>query len=187
MSLLSDRELVERYFEGDEDAFLTLISRYYGLMRYCCAKIFENKDVVEDLIQESILRILVEINRFDPNRRDANFKNWALTITHHIALNYKKRMSVEHRIKNTLNETNIETPEKHNPIRSLSATEAYKVLLAAVDMLREPTRTYIVEFYFHGLPIDDIGKAHTVKKWQVKHQLHKGLKSLRKGLGGLLE
>jgi RNA polymerase sigma-70 factor (ECF subfamily) len=182
LSLPPDIELIERYIEGDKDAFLTLISRYRGLIRYCCAKIFEDEDVVEDLTQETLFRILAKIDRFDPNRKDANFRNWAATIAFRIALNCRRRMLHERRIKNTFDEESIETPEEHNPRRSLQDKETYSALHAAVDMLPEPTRTHVVEFYFNGFSIDDICKAHASKKWQVKHQLHRGRKLLRKAL-----
>ncbi len=178
----SDKELAQRHFGGDKHALERLIDKYSGFIRYWCQQVFQDQDVVEDLTQASILRIITRIHQFDPNRKDANFKGWVATTTFRVALNYKRRIFHECKIKNVLQKENITIVENHDLSKSLHDKETEKTLHAAIDILPEPARTCVSEFHLQGFVIGDICKAHDMEKWQVKYQLSKGRRLLYKAL-----
>ncbi|MCX6785998.1 MAG: sigma-70 family RNA polymerase sigma factor [Candidatus Komeilibacteria bacterium] len=88
MTEANDAELISRYLAGDKGAMEILISRYlkpvYGFVyRYA-----DNPADAEDIAQETFLRLLRNLNKFQPNK---SFKAWLFTIAKNVALDFIKK------------------------------------------------------------------------------------------------
>ncbi|AQT69401.1 Sigma-W factor [Anaerohalosphaera lusitana] len=64
----SDAELLERYKEGDEDAFQEIVSRYKNPLYAFLRRFLNQQDLVEDVFQETFLQLYASKDKFDPSR-----------------------------------------------------------------------------------------------------------------------
>ena len=81
--------LVFKAKQGDNSAFSTLYQIYYPKMKGICINILkEDKDVVDDLVQDAFILALVSLKDLkNPNR----FSQWLTSITSNLALKYKEK------------------------------------------------------------------------------------------------
>lgn len=82
--------LVFKAKQGDKSAFSTLYQIYYPKMKGICINILkEDKDVIDDLVQDAFILALVSLKDLkNPNR----FGQWLTSITSNLALKYKERV-----------------------------------------------------------------------------------------------
>ena len=80
----SDEQLMARVASGDEHAFDTVFDRYHRQIYNFINNQVQDKESVEDLVQEVFLRVFKSAARFDPEKK---FSSWI----YKIALNEVKR------------------------------------------------------------------------------------------------
>jgi RNA polymerase sigma-70 factor (ECF subfamily) len=85
---LTDEELVKNFLAGDEMAFEDLLKRYLKPIYNFIFRFVYDRDAVEDLTQETFLKVWKNIKRFDPEKR---FKTWIFTIAKNTAFDYLKK------------------------------------------------------------------------------------------------
>lgn len=74
---LTDAELLERYKEGDEDAFREIVSRYRNGLYAFLKQFLGQADLVDDVFQETFLQLFTSRESFDPSRP---LRPWLFTI-----------------------------------------------------------------------------------------------------------
>jgi RNA polymerase sigma-70 factor (ECF subfamily) len=85
---VSDRALVEAYFEGDESVFAALVERHLSMTYKFTYRYLQNVDDTNDVVQEVFLKAWKNLARFDVER---NFRTWLLTIAKNTALDFIKK------------------------------------------------------------------------------------------------
>lgn len=94
MKHLSDRQLIEKYREGDLNALNSLIKRYSGTLFTYIYQMLGNKALSEDVFGEVFLKMIKNINRY---RNEGKFKSWLYKITRHQVIDIlrkEKKMKV---------------------------------------------------------------------------------------------
>lgn len=181
---LSDIELIKLTLAGNCQAFRIIYDRYSPLVLHYCLAIIHNKDMAEDLTQDTFLRILEKIHLFDCDGKNANFKGWVTTIAFRIAVNYRYQESHKRKVlSNLIDNENIKAVKSHNPKDRLEKKEFEDILLTALEELPEPTKTCIIDHYVHRMRRKDICRAYGLTIGQVDHYLDRGRRLLRKKLG----
>lgn len=188
MDAPTEKELIKQFRAGDKYAFVKLIEKYLGLIRYCCKKSVDNEYIIEELVQETIYRALKGLNSFDINR---SFKKWLTGIAFITVADYFRHKSKEPlAIKIAVEKENIRKLhqlEDQNSGKSLQDKEIIDVLHAAIEKLPEPKRTFVVLHHIYELPIKDIVKAYPgLEEQKVADHLRKGRKLLYKHLKELM-
>src|SRR5215467_8353532 len=77
-----DDDLVQALRRGDEDAFVTLVSRYYSAMLRLAKLYVPSHAVAEEVVQETWLAVLQGICRFEGR---SSLKTWMFRILVNIA------------------------------------------------------------------------------------------------------
>lgn len=86
---LSDEALFERYQDGDERAFSELAARYEPQIKGFLFKRLKDEDRVQDLTQDTFLRVHRARERYDTGRK---FSTWIYTIASNLLKNeYRNR------------------------------------------------------------------------------------------------
>ena len=81
--------LVEKAKKGDTDAFSILYQIFYPKMKGICIKILkEDKDDVDDLVQDAFILALAAIKNLKNSQR---FSQWLTSITTNLALKYQEK------------------------------------------------------------------------------------------------
>jgi RNA polymerase sigma-70 factor, ECF subfamily len=86
---LTDEQLFLRYQAGDEDAFRTIVERYEPSIKGFLHKRLKDEERVQDLTQDTFLRVHRARERYDANRK---FSTWIYTIASNLLKNeYRNR------------------------------------------------------------------------------------------------
>lgn len=117
--LESCRKLVRRCLEGDQLAMRALVERYQGQVFGLCYRMLGNRQDAEDATQETFIRVLHSLRRWDSSRA---FEPWLLAIAGNrcrTALAARKRRPHWH----TLVEPPVEPACPSSDVRQLSEEE----------------------------------------------------------------
>lgn len=176
---MNDRELLERYAAGEEDAFQQLVSQYkdsvYGFLR----RFLSRSDLVEDVFQETFMQLYVSRDTFDQSRP---LRPWLFTIAANKAKDALRRMqrnesahlsnmfdSDEHSIDDVLNTLDCDTRMPYDDlIKDETADSVKKVISKMPTKLRE----IILLAYFHKFSYAEIADMLSIPVGTVKSRLH---------------
>lgn len=168
----SERTLIDRIREGDEEA---LVHLYHANRRPVTAYVLRNSGTVddaEDLLQEALV-ILWERIRGNAFEQRAGVG----TFLYATARNLWLRRLTKLRFQSPLPEEM--SVEEENPLELLIDRERFSAVHQALDRLGNPCKQLLLLFYWDGLRMDAIAKemgfanAETVKskKYQCKKAL----------------
>ena len=85
LNLMTDEDLVVSYAEGNNSAFDVLLNRYKGSVHSYIYFIVRNKELTEDLFQETFVKVITTIKqgRYTDNGK---FKAWIMRIAHNLII-----------------------------------------------------------------------------------------------------
>ena len=146
--------------------------RLFGLCMTLCADPYE----AEDLYQETWLKVVRNISRYDPARE---FEPWLTKICVNTYRNTLRRIARSPVLSFR------DTREKDTMMQSVPAPEKkdYEPLYEAVRNLPEKMRLTVVLFYFEDMDIRSTAEVLGVPPGTVKSRLSKARKLLKEVLG----
>lgn len=86
----SEKELLDDIKKGDRGALHQLYSRYVGYAMAVGLRYVPDRDDLNDVIQDSFVKILSSVNRFE-YRGEGSLKGWVLRIVSNEAINFIKQ------------------------------------------------------------------------------------------------
>ena len=88
--MVHETALIKKCQRGDRQAFDDLIRLYYDYIFGFLLKSTMDKDLTEDLTQETFLKMIRNIERFDPDGR-VGFGTWLVTIAKNSYIDHLRR------------------------------------------------------------------------------------------------
>jgi len=159
----TDEALAARLADGDDLAMRELLRRYERRLASFLHRQTGGRDV-EDLYQETWLRVVRHARHFDANRR---FSTWLFQIAVNLCRDWHRRPPPEPR------------PVADGP--ALSVLERSDAALDAAQLLArlpEAQREVIVLRYYHDLSEDDVADILEIPTGTVKSRLHQAIARL---------
>ncbi|MFP4416211.1 MAG: RNA polymerase sigma factor [Chitinivibrionales bacterium] len=137
-----DRMYFDRWMDGDIGGFSELYDKYRNRVFAFLVRMTGNKELAEDLLQETFLAALRNANQFDRNR---SFLSWVFGIAHKRTIDYFRHAKVETDHQKDAERsigTRLESPEdnvSNEHLRGLinEAVETLDPLQREVFLLRE--------------------------------------------------
>lgn len=157
--MASDEELIGAVAVGDGRALAELCRRYEGPLYRFIGRHTGGRDV-EDLYQETWLRVVRAATRFDRRRR---FSTWLFQIAVNLCRDWHRRPPPE-----PVDPADV-TPGASDPV---DARLDARRLLAA---LPEAQRAVVILRYYHDLGEDEIAEMLDCPRGTVKSRLHYAL------------
>ncbi|HVO26085.1 MAG TPA: RNA polymerase sigma factor [Candidatus Margulisiibacteriota bacterium] len=161
--MASDEDLVGRLADGDEQALRELLRRYERPLSHFIYRHTSGRDV-EDLYQETWLRVVQHAARFDRSRR---FSTWLFHIAVNRCRDWHRRRPPEP----------IELPQGSGS-DDLPAAETRLDAQRLLAMLPEPQREVVLLRYYQDLTEDEVAQILDCPKGTVKSRLHNALARL---------
>ena len=159
----SDENLVGRLVDGDEQALRELLRHYERPLSHFIYRHTGGRDV-EDLYQETWLRVVQHAARFDRSRR---FSTWLFQIAVNLCRDWHRRPPPDP----------IHAPDGTAP-EGLQAVEMRADATRLLATLPEPQREVILLRYYHDLTEDEVAQILDCPKGTVKSRLHNALARL---------
>jgi len=191
----ADARLVRRAQEGDMRAFGQLVERYQRPMTALVARMTQNPDDVDDIVQELFVRAWKGLPRF---RGDAQFSTWLYRIAVNTTIKYRSRRANEHAMSVPLEDMAggvdaLAAPGSEgvaassgDPYFAAQRREQQELVRRAVLTLPQKQRAVVVLHYFEGHSCEEISKIVGCSVGTVWSRLHYACKRL-KGILGTLE
>lgn len=176
----TDEALMRAYQGGDADAFETLYRRYERRLFTFLARLVGDRDVAEELFQETFSRVISGAARWKPS---APFASWVFRIARNLALDHLKSHAVRFTETAEIGGAGIDPPgDNPSPEARAADAQARARLLAAIAALPPEQREVLLMRESGGLSFEEIAGAvgHSVST--VKSQMRYALGHLRKAL-----
>ena len=99
-SVLSDKELVEKYLSGDNISFEILLIRYKSrVFSFIMSKV-KNRDISEDLFQDTFIKVINSLQKGKYNE-EGKFLPWMMRIAHNLVIDHFRKQSKMRNIRPT--------------------------------------------------------------------------------------
>jgi RNA polymerase sigma-70 factor, ECF subfamily len=183
---LSDQDVISHARQGRETAFRELIRRYERPVFSVIYRMVHDRELAEDLAQETFIKVLNALDRYDPKYK---FSSWIFKIAHNATLDQLRKKEPEtlsldgspHASTQEQTEASsftavdtTETPEQYTQSKQLGSE-----IEAAIEQLRPEYRAAIVLWHIEGRPYDEIADIMGLPLGTVKTYIHRGRNELR--------
>ncbi|MBZ0303741.1 MAG: RNA polymerase sigma factor [Anaerolineae bacterium] len=168
-------DVIQRARYGDEAACQILVDEHREVVFRLAYLLMGDAHDAEDIAQETFIRALRYLDRYDPERP---LRPWLLRIATNLARNRRRSLgrywAALQRLAGQTPAPEVPTPDN----RSAQAAEA-QALWQAVRRLNAAEQEIITLRYFMELPISETAEALGIQPGTVKSRLHRALKRLR--------
>ena len=185
---IDDSMLVEKCRGGDSDAMARLIVKYQQRIYNVILKICANTDDAAELTQETFVKVLENIGRFQGR---SSFYTWAFRIAVNLTLNYRKRNmklalrsleaqsseTSEHR-KQLLRDF-LRDDSSPDPAGIAQKKELYEIAVKALMRLDDAQRTVVVLRDIEGMNYAQIARVLNIQLGTVRSRLSRARSNLR--------
>jgi RNA polymerase sigma-70 factor, ECF subfamily len=171
----SDEDLMERFKEGDEKAFVELYRRYNRRVYAYSIKMVGSKERAEDLFQEIFIRVARKREHF----KQGNFAAWLFAIARNLCLN-ALRDKVEHVPLEDVQES-LQSPSDEMEFEISS-----EILRGAIEQLPADLREVLVLRVYDGFSYNEIADITETKLATVKVRIFRAKQKLQEILSPYL-
>lgn len=176
---LSDAQLLERYTQGDEPAFIELVSRYKNSL-YAFLKRFLNRhDLVEDVFQDTFLQLFTSRDSFDTSRP---LRPWLFTIAANKAKDALRKQqrtaaipigTISDGDEASFNDVlNSLTSDNTVPYEDIEKMELADHVRQVVSNMPDSAREILVLAYFNKFSYKQMAQILSIPIGTVKSRLH---------------
>lgn len=173
---ISNSELVKKSQLGEKAAFEQLVIRHQDLVFSLAYKLTGNREMANDVAQESFIRAWKAIEKF---RGDSTFSTWIYRITVNTAWTLRKKAKKH----NTLNIDDTYEPividEKKDPELIAINSDLSSVLVNALDKLPIEQRIIVELKNIEGRSHKEIADYLDISVTAAKVRLHRAHQKLR--------
>jgi RNA polymerase sigma-70 factor (ECF subfamily) len=184
--MLTDQEVVRHAVIGREAAYRELIRRYQRPVFSLVFRMVRNRELAEDLTQETFVKVL---NAIDSYRPEYKFSSWIFKIANNASIDHLRRRSLD-----TLSldgSPHAETPEAieattlqisdsaESPLDEVANRELGSRIEIAIQQLRPEYRNCILLRHVEGRPYEEIAEILDLPLGTVKTYIHRARNELR--------
>ncbi len=177
----SDDKLIERYIKGDIEAFEKLYSKYKLILFNFILSLTHDRELSEDIFQETFIRIIDNITSYKPS----NFKAYLFTIARNLVIDHrrKKTSTVEKNISSLIEkdeesynlELSLDIDSEDKAIKNIES----KDIQNAIEELSEEYREIIYLKHFAGLTFKEISQITSTPVGTLLSRFKRALEKLR--------
>jgi RNA polymerase sigma-70 factor, ECF subfamily len=177
-------ELIRRVQAGEQQAFQQIAGQHTEQLFSCALTLCRDRQLAEDISQETLLEAWKSIGRFDGRCR---FSTWLYGILRHRFLKARERAA-----RRIVAESSSDDPQSSSqtnsqstsqlladPARISERAEDAERVRKAVAALPDEHRQVIELRFFADAKLDDIAAALDIPLGTVKSRLHNGMEKLR--------
>ena len=169
LNLMTDEDLVVSYAEGNNSAFDVLLNRYKGSVHSYIYFIVRNKELTEDLFQETFVKVITTIKqgRYTDNGK---FKAWIMRIAHNLIIDNFRQERNENLISNDEVEVDLFNNMKlcdHTIEEKLVKQQVLEDVRRLVGFLPETQRKVLEMRFYQDMSFKEIAVTITVSQFQI--------------------
>jgi RNA polymerase sigma-70 factor, ECF subfamily len=156
-----------------------IVTYQHRLLRYLLY-LTGNREMAEDLFQETWMRVLVRGSQFNGNSR---FDTWLFTIARNLVIDYRRRRSMAS-LEEMCEANDEERPfeiasQEKTPFEHLATLENGELVTTALLTLDPLHREVLVLRFHEELSLEEIARMTRAPLSTVKSRLYRGLAALK--------
>jgi RNA polymerase sigma-70 factor (ECF subfamily) len=164
----TERRTIQRARKGDREAIAELIRAYQRPLEAFLYRLCGQSDLAEDLAQESFVRVIRSLDRFDERFR---FSTWLFTIGKRLLVNHQQKMKPL---------PDSEIVEFRAGVRASPATETEEMertqrvsdlVKVALESLVSPQREIVLLFHQQNWSVQQIAQELSMPEGTIKSHL----------------
>lgn len=169
-----EEHLIEEARKGNRHSLARLLHENYEMVFRYLIKFTLNKNLAEDLVQETMVKAIEKFELYDPSK--AKFSTWLVAIAQNIYLDgIRKRKREKVYVDEELQLDDLhDLQEEHD--------EDWDRVLEALARLPEESRIPLVMKHYHGYSLEEISRWLSIPLGTVKSRIHNAIRSVRKEL-----
>ncbi|HWT73859.1 MAG TPA: sigma-70 family RNA polymerase sigma factor [Mobilitalea sp.] len=173
---MNDLKLIRACQNGEKQAFNELITLYYPYVSKFLLKLTMDEAVNEDLVQETFLKLIRNIDKFDINGK-ASFATYLITIAKNCYFDYLRKN------KNTFLDLDDQVIEASTMVEETVLKKLeYDDVLKALESLSWEQGQAIKLKYLEDMTLQEIADIFHTQPKTIKSRIHDGMVKLRKNL-----
>ncbi len=169
---MNEMKLIKACQNGDQSAFNELIVFYYPYVSGYLLKLTANECLTDDLTQDTFVRIIRNIEKFDVHG-PASFSTYLITISKHLYIDYLRKNKHEQ-----IGNDDVDLPSDSFEKKIYEKLDLDDVL-KQIDRLPFHQATAIKMKYLEELTLEQIAAQQNTQAKTIKSRIHSGMKKLR--------
>jgi RNA polymerase sigma-70 factor, ECF subfamily len=182
MHKAEDKLLVKAVLSGDRDMYAHLVNRYQRQMYNLAFRMTMNREVAQDLAQETFVRAYANLYRYNLEK---SFFTWLYTICINLTRNHlsKRREILTESGDQSATWEDLNPSQGHrSPETAIIEKQDIDGLETALTALPEDLRAAVVLRYMQELPFDIVADTLGVSLSAAKMRVYRGLEKMREVL-----
>ncbi len=184
----TDEELVKRFQNGDERAYIELVKRYKDRLLNFVYRYLNSYEQSEDVVQDTLMKLYTSAHMY---REIAKFSTWIFTIAANLAKSELRRLKRRRVVSiHTMgfDDKEYEIPsDSYDPARETESNYGEKQIQEAIDTLPDQFKTVIILREVQQLSYEEISRILGISIGTVKSRINRGRQRLQKMLKDLKE
>ncbi|WP_372367421.1 RNA polymerase sigma factor [Candidatus Uabimicrobium sp. HlEnr_7] len=173
-----DERLIAYYLQGNKFAFSVIVSRYeQQLINYVYRFVYQ-KQTAEDIVQDTFIKVLISINRFNNKFR---FRSWLYKIATNLALN-KIRTEKKHRNNRNFDDVSANIYNNKTPLNIAMAQEENNRIETAIRSLDTKHRVIFLLRIQQQFSYKEIANIVKCKETTARSRMFYSVEKLREFL-----
>jgi RNA polymerase sigma-70 factor (ECF subfamily) len=184
--LLTDQEVVRHAVVGREAAYRELIRRYQRPVFSLIFRMVRNRELAEDLAQETFVKVL---NAIDSYRPEYKFSSWIFKIANNASIDHLRKRSLDTlsldgsphaETAEAIEATTLQiSDDGESALDEVTSRELGSQIELAIAQLRPEYRNCILLRHVDGRPYEEIAEMLDLPLGTVKTYIHRARNELR--------
>ncbi|MEP7382840.1 MAG: sigma-70 family RNA polymerase sigma factor [Gemmatimonadota bacterium] len=189
---LPDADLVSLAQEGRETAYRELVQRYERPVFSLIFRMVRDREVAEDLAQETFIKVLNHIDKYRP---EFKLSSWLFKIANNVAIDFLRKRQLDTisidgsphaRSAAEVDATSFDVvARQESALDEMEAKELGTAIERAIQQLRPEYRACIMLRHVEGRSYEEIAATLDLPLGTVKTYIHRARHQLRDALEGL--
>ncbi len=176
---LTDEELMLKICDKDKKAFDEIYTRYNSMIYNYLFKLIADKNLVDDIFQETFTKLYFKANRYNPKYK---LRSWLYKISTNCYFDYlksrkKKAITVDSQ------RLSYYSSELDGPLDSIVKKEELDTLKRAIYTLPENIKQVFVLKFYQGLKYDEIAEIIGVSNRTAKNYMRHAKEHIKNYVG----
>lgn len=173
---MEDSALIDRFLQGDDAAFNTLVSRWQSRLFHFALRYVGQREEARDLCQQTFIRVYHNLGKLEQKN---SFGTWLHQIAINICRDHLRQRRATLSLDRFAEEHGHFPPQLCENESAARDCELRDLLNRALQTLPEEQRVVVVLKEYQGLKFTEIASALDENINTVKSRLYYGLKALR--------
>lgn len=164
----NEENLIKRARDGDKYAFEILISNNLSLLKGYILKLTCNKDLTEEILQDTLLSAVVHIDSFIPK---AKFSTWLIKIATNKYRDYLRKIKETDILLDII-------PSSYSLEEEIIKREELEEVLKILKSMPDDKRIVFILKHYYGYSYEEISAVVNCPIGTVRSRLHYGIKEI---------